>query len=651
MSLLSAQAIAKRYGPRTVLDGVSLTIEPRDRVGLIGLNGAGKSTLIRIMLGTVEPDEGTVMRRRELTIAEVAQEPRLDKTHTIGQAIAEGQQRHATIVRQLTEVEHRLGTLSGSALEVAMTEHATLMETLERAGGYEVGHLADAMLDALGAPPRERVIGSLSLGEQRRVAVAIALLQGADLLVLDEPTNHLDLGAIEWLEAYLADYRGALLLVTHDRYFLDRVTSRIAELDRGKLYTYEGNYTEYMVQKAERAAIESRTEHNRQRDIERELVWVRASAPARTTKQKARLDRFDLLVSNRPTLASGSVTLRLPHPPRLGKTILELHDLTKTLGERTLIRRLNLLLTAGSRLGIVGPNGAGKTTLIRMVLGELQPDSGAVVQGSNTRIVYADQARATLDDNNSVLEEVAQGNDKVFIGDEAVQVQTFLDQLLFDGGTQRTPVGALSGGERSRVALAKSLRNAGNLLILDEPTNDLDLPTLRVLEEALTQYPGCALIVSHDRYFLDRVATAILAFEGDGKIVLYEGTYMAYRGRVERGEAPDLARRPARVQTSRGANKPSVAPVAADSASAELAAPPAPAKKKKRTYKEEQELATMEERILGAESAAAELEAKLNDPAEVRTLGAKLGERVRELEAKKAEIERLYARWAELEAG
>ena len=639
MSLVSVQNIAKRYGPRTVLDGCSLTLEAKDRLGLIGLNGAGKSTLIKIMLGQAEADEGTVMRRRNLTVAHVAQEPMLDRNSTVGETILEGQKQHASIVAELAEVEARLSTATGSALKVAMDEHSSLSERLERAGGYEVAHLADAMLDALGAPPKDRVIGTLSLGEQRRLALSIALLQGADLLVLDEPTNHLDLGAIEWLERYLADYRGALLLVTHDRYFLDNVTGRIAELDRGKLYTYEGNYTEYMMQKAERAAIEARTEHNRQRAIEQELLWVRASAPARTTKQKARLDRFDLLVADRPVDASGEVRLRLPHPPRLGKTILEIKNVSKKFGTKVLISRLHLLLSAGSRIGIVGPNGAGKTTLVKMILGDEQPDAGEIVHGVNTKIVYADQARASLDDSNSVIEEVAQGNDKVFIGDEPVQVQTFLDQLLFDSGTQRTPVGALSGGERSRVALAKSLRNAGNLLILDEPTNDLDLPTLRVLEDALTRYPGCGLIVSHDRYFLDRVATAILAFEGDGKVVLYEGTYMSYKARVLRGEVPDLAARKPLPDARKPLAVVAPAPVAA-----------AVSKKKKRTYKEEQELAGMEARILAAEAAVIEQEAALNDPAQIRAAGSKLGASVAALEAKKVAIEKLYARWAELEA-
>lgn len=633
MSLVAAHGIVKRYGPTTVLDGVSISIEDGDRLGLIGRNGAGKSTLVRILAGAEEAEAGELMRRRGLTLAVVSQAPKLDPQLTVEAAVLTGLAHHQAIHDELRQVEARLHAARAEEMSELIELQAQLLSALERQSAWSFAHQADAISLALRLPPKDRTLGSLSLGELRRVALAVGLLEAPELLILDEPTNHLDVETIEWLEETLRTYQGALVLVTHDRYFLDNVATRIAEIDRGDLRAYDGNYTEYLIKKAERDAIEARTEHHRQRAIEAELVWVRASAPARTTKQKARLDRFDAMVANRPKVSAGEASFRIPHPPRLGKTILELHGVSKSYGARTLVRKLDLLLKKGDRIGVVGPNGAGKTTLLKIILGELSPDEGEVVRPPNTVIVYADQARADLDEGNSVMEEVAGDGDKVWVGDTPIQVQTFLGQLLFPDSLQRAKVGALSGGEKSRVSLAKSLRQAGNLLILDEPTNDLDLATLRVLEEALLEYPGCALIVSHDRYFLDRVTTAVLAFEGDGRVVLYEGSHQSYRERLKRSpaSAPEKSeKKPAESPAARGAPGSSAA------------------KKKRRSWKEEQEYKTMEAAILEAEGRAASLEQELYAPESAKKLGATLPERVKELEASKAEIERLYARWSEL---
>lgn len=623
MTLLSARDLTKHYGERAILDGVSLTIEPRARIGLIGRNGAGKTTLVRILTGEVDPEDGVLERRRHMTASVVEQTPQLAPTMSVEDALATGLERHNVIQAELARVEAEMKTARGDALDELVHEQASLGERLERIG-YDVDHRIDAMIDALKIPERQRTLATLSLGEQRRVALAIGLLTAPDLLILDEPTNHLDITTINWLQSTLTAYAGALLFITHDRYFLDEVATQIIELDRGTLHSYAGNYTEYLVAKAEREATEARIANKRNRAIEEELKWVRASAPARTTKQKARLDRFDELVADRPTLASGEVTFRLPHPPRLGKTILELHDISKAY-DRTLIEKLSLKLKAKDRIGIIGENGAGKSTLLKIILGQVEPDSGTVEKGVNTKLVYADQARADLDDSNTVLEEVAGDSDKVWVGDQPVQVQSFLDSLLFDASLQRTKVGALSGGERSRVSLAKSLRDAGNLLILDEPTNDLDLATLRVLEDALVDYPGCALIVSHDRYFLDRVTTAILAFEGDGRVTLYEGRYSTY-----------LSLRP-EPTTSATPKKP------------KKETREAPKREKtRRTFPEQKEFDGMEEAILKAEGDVEALEALVSDPEQIRKLGKGIETKLAQLDRMRSGVEALYARWSEL---
>ena len=622
MTLLAARSLSKHYGGRQLLDGVSFVIEERDRIGLIGRNGAGKSTLIRILTGREDPEDGTIERRRDLDIAWVSQMPELPGDLTVQEAVRTGLARHEAIERELLSIERRMAGSDPAQLAALIERQAALNAQLERIG-FDVEHRVDAMIDRLKIPPKSRRLDTLSLGEQRRVALAAGLLRSADLLILDEPTNHLDTPTIEWLQGYLKDLDAGLLLVTHDRYFLDEVTTKIVEIDRGRLNRYAGNYTEYLVQKAERDALDRRTSARRARSIEAELGWVRMSAAARTSKQKARLKRFDELVANRPEAVAGEAVFQLPHPPRLGRSILTLEGVAKRFGDRVLIDGLDLELKRGDRIGIVGPNGAGKTTLVEMVLQKLPPDAGRITPGVNTTMIYADQARTDLDDDHLVIEEVAGKNDKVWVGERPIQVQTFLDGLLFDEGLQRTKVGALSGGERSRVSLAKSLREAGNLLILDEPTNDLDLATLRVLEEALIRYPGCALIVSHDRYFLDRVATQILAFEGGGRVTAYEGNYTHYLA-TRPEPRPEPAAPPSRLRSS---------------------APAPKAPRTRRTYPEEQEFAACEARIEAAEARVSSLEAEVSDPETLRRLGPEVSGKLEALERARREVEARYARW------
>ncbi|MBA3451927.1 MAG: ATP-binding cassette domain-containing protein [Deltaproteobacteria bacterium] len=595
-ALLTVQGLEKRYGTRRVLAGASFALHERDRVGMIGANGAGKSTLLKMLMQramggddpALVPDEGLITWRRDLTLEYVAQEPRLVRDATV-----------ATSLAREGVADHQIATIAA----------------------------------ALQLPPMDALIGNLSNGERRRVALGNALLGTAEVLVLDEPTNHLDTPTVEWLETRLAAWPGALIVVTHDRYFLDRVATRILEVDRGKVYAYEGDYAEFLLKQAERLSTESEAEYQRVSFIRREIEWIRRGAPARTTKAKARIDRFDAAVGSAPATDEqrpATLGLRLPSGPRLGGSIVELHKVGKSLGGKLLFDNLTLLMKPGDRLGIVGPNGVGKTTLIKTILGLEPPDRGKVVVGSNTRPAYLEQGRTELRDELTVLEEVGDGYDYVDLPDGKVHVRGFLRMMAFPDSVADTRVGQLSGGERNRVQLARLLRRGGNLLVLDEPTNDLDLPTLGALEEGLTSFAGCALIVSHDRWFLDRVATAILAFEGAGKVTLYEGSYSFYAERRPKPERPKRDTREAKDTKP----PPSV----------KQAAP------RKLSFKERQELGGIEAAIATAEEKVVTLEATLSDPSVFKDRGAEVQTLIAELDAARADVERLFARWQELDA-
>jgi ATP-binding cassette subfamily F protein uup len=592
-AIVTVQNVEKSFGTRRVLGGVSFALGESDRVGLVGLNGAGKSTLLRLVADPSQPpDAGLITRKRGLTIEYVPQEPRLDGENTVREAVRSG-------VRLLSDDEHELGKLEA-----------------------EVRGLSAA----LELPSADRPVASLSGGEKRRVALARALISRPELLALDEPTNHLDADTVAWLEERLRQHQGALILVTHDRYFLDRVVTRILEIDRGQIMAYDGGYTAFLEKQAERLANEAERERARRAFVRRELDWIRRGPQARTTKQQARIDRFDAAVAAAPTEnRQGPMALRLATGGRLGKTILELRNMTKSKGGKQLFSDLTLLMKPGDRIGVVGKNGAGKTTLIRCLVGDEPLDGGEVVHGVNTRIAYLDQARADLDDDKIVLEEVSGDGDHVMLESGPVHARTFLRMMLFDDGFADTPVGSLSGGERNRVQLAKLLRQGGNLLVLDEPTNDLDLMTLGVLEDALQNFGGCALVVSHDRWFLDKVATGILAFEGEGRVTFYEGSFEQYRERrpVSVEKKPEK-----KVVVERNVEK----------------------KVRKLGYKEKLELEGMERSIEQADARVTELQAALNDPATYRDRAAEVPSLVKELDAARLEVERLYQRWQELEA-
>ncbi len=583
-AILTLQNVGKSFGTRRLLRGVSFAVHDEDRIGLVGVNGSGKSTLLRMLVGGAgeEADAGLITRKRGLELEYLPQEPQLPAD-------------------------------------------AQVIDVLR---GRDEEHEIRGLAAALGVPPFSARIGDLSIGERRRVALARALLAKPELLALDEPTNHLDARTVEWLEERLRAHAGALVLVTHDRYFLDRVATRIIELDRGAIHAYEGGYHTFLEKQAERLENESARERERASFVRRELDWIRRGPSARGTKQKARIDRFDAAVAAKPgatDLPTGPMQLRLPMGARLGKSILELRAVSKTLSGKQLYKDLSLIMKPGDRIGIVGPNGAGKTTLVRTILGQVAPDSGEVIVGLNTKFSFLDQGRAELRDDATVLEEVAGDSEHVFLEDGPVHVRTFLRMLLFADGFADTPVGTLSGGERSRVQLAKLLRAGGNVLVLDEPTNDLDLMTLGVLEEALVDFPGCELVVSHDLWFLDRVATSILAFDGDGEVSFWEGNYTSW-----------LAKR-----TKRAA--PAVVTDAPTTARTVKTGP------KKPTFAEKQEFSTIEKTIEAAEQRVAALEAELSDPAIYKTRAAEVPALVASLDGARREVERLYARWQELE--
>jgi ATP-binding cassette subfamily F protein uup len=648
-TIVTVQNLEKSFGNRRILAGVSFAVHEGDRIALVGVNGAGKSTLMRYLAGAVDeftlgpdgerdtgPESGRITRRRGLTIEYVAQEPRLEPERTVDETLRDGLRAHGRAIAELDAIGASLGELAGDALDEALAAQAALHERVAELGGFDQDHEIRGLAAALDLPPLTAKVGVLSMGERRRVALARALLAQPELLALDEPTNHLDAVTTAWLEERLLGRSGALLLVTHDRYFLDRVATRILELDRGAVHGHEGGYREMLVRQADRLANEAESERRRTSFLRREIHWIRANAPARSTKQKARIDRFDAAVAAGDDVIdrAGPVTLGLKPTTRLGNTILELLDLRVAVGGRTLIDGLTLRWKPGDRIGIVGRNGAGKTTLVRTILGELPPAAGKVVIGQNTRFAFMDQARRELRDDRTVLEEVTGDQDSVELVDGPVHPRTFLRMLLFDDNFADAKVGVLSGGERNRVQLAKLLRAGGNFLVLDEPTNDLDTMTLGVLEDALAGFPGCALVVSHDRWFLDKVATGILGVE-DGKATFYEGSCTSY-----------LAKRAAAAEAAAAVAVPAK-PVPAASPAPRAAAAPKP---RKRTFKEQQELAAMEAAIEAAEAEVSSLEAALQDPTAYSARSTEVPAMVAALEAARGRVERLYARWQELEA-
>ena len=631
--ILDARDLRRTHADRVVLESVSLTIGERERVGLVGNNGQGKSTLARILAGVEASDGGEIARRRGASIEYLEQAPDLPAGETIRDVVLASLADWTDARQRYDDLTEALSRPDEDTVQLAEAQ-AAVGDELERLGGWDRMHDAEAIIGHLGIADSSRRVDELSGGEARRVALARILVGTPDLAILDEPTNHLDVTTIEWLEDHLVErFPGAILLITHDRYVLDRVTTRTLEVHRGNLSAFEGGYTAYLQAKADRQAHEDRVESNRQNFLRAELEWMRRQPKARGTKQKARADRAqEALDRGRPardkTVALGASS------ERQGKTVFEANGLRVVRDGRTLIDGLDLAIRPGERLGIVGPNGIGKTSLLLVLLQQLEVAAGEWVVGKNTKMAYLDQARSGLDDDWSVFQALEEQQTRVTVGDHAYSVAQYLERFLFDRNTQRMKVGLLSGGERARVCLARLLAQPSNLLLLDEPTNDLDVSTLGALESMLLEYPGSALIVSHDRWFLDRVATSILAFEAEGKVERHAGAYTEYRLRrdVERREAA-ATREPA----ARPARK----------------AEPKPAQEgpKKLSFAERRELDGIFARIELAETRVGELETRLADPALYKDDGgAAVPEVQRELAEAQTELESLTQRWEELEA-
>jgi energy-dependent translational throttle protein EttA len=529
---------SKFYGPeRKVLDSITLAFLPGAKIGVLGPNGAGKSTLLRIMAGVEEPSSGSAELAAGATVGWLPQEPDLDPAKDVRGNVEDG-------VRPLRDLLDRFNAISAAFAEpdadfdALLAEQGKVQEQIDRHGAWELDAQLDRAMDALRLPEGDRDVATLSGGERRRVALCRLLLSSPDLLLLDEPTNHLDAESVAWLERFLADYAGTVVAVTHDRYFLDNVAGWILELDRGRGIPYEGNYSGWLEQKQVRLAHEEKTESARRRALARELEWVRASPRARHAKSKARLGAYERLLAEERNVKLDRVEIHIPAGPRLGDVVVQADWVSKGFGDRLLVEDMTFSLPPGGIVGVIGPNGAGKTTLFRMISGEEQPDAGELRVGETVELAYVDQSRADLTPGNNVWKEISGGQDTIALGNREVNSRQYVSWFNFKGTDQQKRVGDLSGGERNRVHLAKLLRSGGNLLLLDEPTNDLDVDTLRALEDALLDFAGCAAVISHDRWFLDRVATHILAFEGDSQVTWFEGSFEEYEQwvRETRGE-------------------------------------------------------------------------------------------------------------------
>jgi ATP-binding cassette ChvD family protein len=524
------KGLGKSYpGGREVLRDIWLSFLPGAKIGVLGLNGAGKSTLLRIMAGVDKEYGGEAWAAEGASVGYLPQEPVLDPAKDVFGNVSEGLAETKALVERFEAVSARFAEeLSDEEMNDLIAEQGELQEQIDHLDAWELDRTIEIAMDALRCPPGDTAVTNLSGGERRRVALCRLLLQKPDLLLLDEPTNHLDAESVAWLQRFLKDYPGTVVTVTHDRYFLDEVAGWILELDRGHGIPYEGNYTGWLEQKQARLAQEGRQEEARQRTLERELEWVRQSPRARQAKSKARLQAYEELVAQSREKAPDNAQIVLPPGPRLGDLVVEAEGVSKAFGDRLLVEALNFRLPPGGIVGIIGPNGAGKTTLFRMMTGAETPDAGRFRIGETVRLGYVDQSRDTLGANNTVWQEISGGLEEIDLGRRKLPSRAYCALFNFRGADQQKKVGQLSGGERNRVHLAKMLKEGANLLLLDEPTNDLDVDTLRALEEGLLDYPGCAVVITHDRWFLDRVATHILAFEGDSQTVWFEGNYADY---------------------------------------------------------------------------------------------------------------------------
>jgi ATP-binding cassette ChvD family protein len=524
---------------KEVLKDISVSMLPGAKIGVIGPNGAGKSTLLRIMAGRDTDFRGEAQLAPGATVGLLEQEPELDESKDVRGNVEEG-------LAELRGLLDRFNELSANYSEENADEFARVQERIDATDAWSLDQKLDVAMDALRLPPSDADVSKLSGGERRRVALCRLLLASPDLLLLDEPTNHLDAESVAWLERHLQDYAGTVVIVTHDRYFLDNVTGWILELDRGRGIPFHGNYSSWLEQKQQRLAQEEKKEKARKRSIDRELEWVRMGTSARRNQSKARLRDYERLVSDDKNVKLGDVQIHIPVGQRLGDVVVEAGGVTKGYGDRLLMEDLSFSLPPGGIVGVIGPNGAGKTTLFRMITGQEDPDAGALRLGETVELAYVDQSRDALDPDKSVWEEISDGQDQIDVGGREMASRAYVGSFNFRSSDQQQKVGKLSGGERNRVHLAKLLRRGGNLLLLDEPTNDLDVDTLRALEDALLDFAGCAVVISHDRWFLDRIATHVLAFEGDSKVTWFEGNFDAYED-WRRAQLGDAADRPHRI--------------------------------------------------------------------------------------------------------
>ena len=620
--LFAAEELSLSVGRQILYDKAEFAINAGEKVALVGRNGCGKSTLLKIITGEELPAESSKLTRmRNLRCAVLPQDFELDPQRTIAENIQDGLE---YIYRQLAEYEKvPVNSAEHTAIEHFLTVNDAWLPEIRLAVVLEKLALTGV---------KDKLCANLSGGEKRRVALARAIISAPDLLLLDEPTNHLDVATIEWIEEFLNSTATATLFVTHDRCFLDRIATRIVELDHGKLYSYTGSYADFLAEKSAREMREDIFEAKRQSFLRSEIEWVRRSPKARLKRNMGRVKRFEEISSIAKPVRDGEMELLIPAPPRLGNKTVTLKNIRKSFGERTIIKDFSYEFAPGERIGLVGPNGVGKSTLLKIITGELSADSGSCEVASTVQFNLIDQNRMVLDEEKSVVEEISEGLEHVYLGSEKVTVWTYLKRFLFEDERIKTRIKFLSGGEKARIALAKVLKNGGNFLILDEPTNDLDLSSLRLLEEALAAFPGCVLVVSHDRYFLNRICTGILCFGGEGEIVYTPGDYdYAMEKRRER----EAVLRAAAVEPV----KKSAAPAAQ-----------AQKKPKKLSYKEHKELEGMEDAIMLAEEKVAELENIFSSPDFFSRYGSRSSELQSELESARQEVSRLYARWEELSA-
>ena len=541
------KGLSKVYpGGREVVKDVWLSFLPGAKIGVLGPNGAGKSTLMKIMAGMDKEFNGEAWAADGARIGYLSQEPELDAAKTVRENVMDALAATRDLLERFNEISAKFAEpMDDDEMNNLLAEQAELQEKIDAANGWEIERTAEIAMDALRCPPGDANVTTLSGGERRRVALCKLLLEAPDLLLLDEPTNHLDAESVAWLQRTLHDYPGTVVTVTHDRYFLDEVAGWILEIDRGRCIPYEGNYTGWLEQKRKRLELEAKTEDSRIRNLKEEEEWVRASPRARQAKSRARLQAYEELLAAGQDRAPDANRIVIPAGPRLGNLVIEAEHLGKAYGDRLLIDDLTFKLPPGAIVGVIGPNGAGKTTLFRMITEQETPDSGAIRIGETVKLAYVDQSRDDLEANKTVWEEISGGNDEIELGKRKMQSRAYVSLFNFRGSDQQKKVGQLSGGERNRVHLAKMLKSGGNVIMLDEPTNDLDVDTLRSLEEGLLEFAGCAVVISHDRWFLDRVATHILAFEGDSQVVWFEGNYQAYEEDRDRrlGAAADQPHR------------------------------------------------------------------------------------------------------------